>query len=252
MNLAGPRNTLIGTAGWSIPREHAHLFDEGESTLARYATRFNLVEVNSSFYRPHKRKTWERWAASVPRGFRFTAKLPKEITHDRALRGCAALVDDFLGQVTGLGNKLACVLVQLPPSHVLQARTATAFFAQFRRRYSGGIACEPRHVSWFTERADALFEHFDIARVAADPALSPAAATPGASGSARYWRWHGTPRMYYSDYPEAALSSLARQVQARAPAGTARLVVFDNTAHGHAIANAARLQSILAREGVAS
>lgn len=63
----------------------------------------------------------------------------------------------------------------------------------------------------------------------------------------RYWRWHGSPRMYYSDYEEPALRELATAVRARAPAGTRRLVVFDNTAHGFAAANAARLQEILAR-----
>ena len=84
---APTRIARIGCAGWSIPRQHAHLFGEGDSLLARYASRFDLVEVNSSFYRPHQRKTWERWAASVPPRFRFTAKLPQEISHERALRG---------------------------------------------------------------------------------------------------------------------------------------------------------------------
>ena len=201
--------------------------------------------MNSSFYRPHQRKTWERWAQETPAAFRFTAKLPKEITHERALRGCAKCLDTFLGEVTGLGDKLACLVVQLPPSQVLEPRTATAFFALLRKRYSGGVACEPRHASWFGDRGDALFERFEVGRVASDPARQPEAALPGASGAWRYWRWHGSPRMYYSRYDDAALAELATAVRRRAPAGTGRIVIFDNTAHGHAAADAARLQALL-------
>ena len=242
---ARSRNFLVGCAGWSIPRQHAHLFGDGESMLARYATRFDLVEVNYSFYLAHQRKTWERWAGEVPARFRFTAKLPQEISHERALRGCVACVERFLGEVGGLGDKLACLLLQLPRSRPLEARVAKNFFAAFRRRYQGGLALEPRHPSWFEPAADELLGEFEVARVAADPALSAVAAQPGGTPVLRYWRWHGSPRMYYSDYPEAALRALATQLRVRAPRGTQRLVVFDNTAHAHATANAARLQELL-------
>jgi uncharacterized protein YecE (DUF72 family) len=247
--MAPPKATTIarvGCAGWSVPRQHAQLFGEGASMLARYATRFDLAEVNSSFYRPHQRKTWERWATEVPARFRFTAKLPQEISHERALRGCGKCLDAFLGQVEGLGDKLACLLLQLPRSRPLEARIAARFFAQLRSRYEGGFAVEARHASWFGAGADAVLQEHDIARVAADPALSEAAAVPGGSASIRYWRWHGSPRMYYSDYSDAALQALAKQVRARAPRGSRRIVVFDNTAHAFATANAARLQELLA------
>jgi uncharacterized protein YecE (DUF72 family) len=250
---AQPSTTLIGTAGWSLPREHAALFGEGDSMLARYATRFDLAEINSSFYRPHQRKTWERWAASVPARFRFTAKMPQEISHERALRGCVACVDKFLGEVGGLGDKLACLLLQLPRSRPLERRVARDFFAKLRNRYDGGLAVEPRHGSWFTPEADKLYAEFGIARVAADPALSAEAAKVGGDTDAlRYWRWHGSPRMYYSSYGDEALRELAAAMRARAPAGVRRIVVFDNTAHGHAVADGARLQAILTRRAARS
>jgi len=239
-------NIRIGCAGWSIPRQHAHLFGDGDSMLARYATRFDLAEVNSSFYRAHQRKTWERWAASVPARFRFTAKLPQEISHERALRGCVACLSRFLGEVGGLGDKLAALLLQLPRSRPLEASVAARFFAQLRARYEGPFAVEARHASWFDQKASDLLREFSIARAAADPALSVEAARPGGDPSLRYWRWHGSPRMYYSDYPEQALLDLAARVRARAPRGALRVVVFDNTAHAFATANAARLQQLLA------
>lgn len=233
----------IGCAGWSLPSRYAALTGAGESMLARYATRFPVVEINSSFYRPHQQRTYERWAASVPAAFRFSVKLPKAISHDAALRGCGPSLDRFLEEVGGLGRSLGGLLLQLPPSHAFDARVAAGFFGVLRRRTDVRVVCEPRHVSWFTPQADAMLERHAIGRVAADPARVPEAAQPGGDTGWRYWRWHGAPRMYYSDYSEAALHALAHRI--RAQAGGARWVIFDNTAHGFAVANAARLQDIL-------
>ncbi len=88
-----------------------------------------------------------------------------------------------------------------------------------------------------------MMEH-GISRVAADPAVVPAAAIPGGHPGWTYWRWHGAPRMYYSDYDEAALAALAADFAATR-AATPPWIVFDNTAHGFATANAARLQEML-------
>src|SRR5687768_16375503 len=106
----------IGCAGWSLPRDSWPQFPETGTHLQRYAQRLNAVEINSSFYRPHQPATYERWAASVPAGFRFSVKVPKTITHESRLRSCDALLASFLAQATGLGDKLGCLLVQLPPS----------------------------------------------------------------------------------------------------------------------------------------
>src|SRR5690606_4110032 len=237
-----PPAIRVGTAGWSIPRAHRALAGKGESALARYAARFDAVEVNSSFYRPHRRETYARWAASVPPGVRFSVKLPRAITHEHALRGALPLLDGFLDQAGGLGRALGCLLVQLPPSQAFDARVAATFFAGLRRRWEGGVACEPRHPSWFAPRVDALWQRYRIARVAADPAPVPAGAVPGGHAGLRYWRWHGSPRMYWSAYDDDALAALASGVVATAPARGDAWVIFDNTAHGHALADAARLR----------
>lgn len=237
---APPPRLLVGTAGWATPRQHAALFSAAPSGLARYATRFDAVEINSSFYRPHQRKTYAHWAASVPARFRFAVKLPKAITHDAGLRGAGAALDRFAGEVEGLGAKLAVVLVQLPPSRVFEPRVAATFFAMLRRRFDCGLACEPRHASWFGAAADALWEKHAIARVAADPARPPEAAVAGGAGPWRYWRWHGSPVMYRSGYDDDALAALQAAVRARTPRGARAFVVFDNTTLGHAAGDAAR------------
>jgi uncharacterized protein YecE (DUF72 family) len=235
----------IGCAGWSILSRHKALFAPGENMLATYASRFDCVEINSSFYRPHQRKTYERWADSVPRAFRFSVKLPKTITHDLHLRGAGSLLDRFAAEVHGLGAKLGGVLVQLPPSLVLEPRPAAVFFTMLRRRFpEAKLACEPRHASWFDARGDALWARFEVGRVGADPARVEAAASPGGDAAWRYWRLHGSPRMYYSDYTDAALDALATELRGSKGAGE-RWVMFDNTAHGHSTTDAARLQARL-------
>ncbi len=248
----GKHNIVIGCAGWSIPSPHADLFGEGGSHLARYATRFDGVEINSSFYRPHTPETYARWAAAVPARFKFSVKLPKNITHDLRLQLAGIPLDRFVAEVAGLGSKLGGLLVQLPPSLAYDARIASTFFAMLRRRFSVPIACEPRHASWFEPEVEPLWQRHAVARVAADPARLPAAAEAAGRGAWRYWRWHGSPRMYYSAYSDQALLDLAQSLLAAAGAGHACWCIFDNTAAGHAIADAARLQALLAGKSVSA
>lgn len=238
---------LVGCAGWSIPSQHMHLFGPGDSHLARYATRFSVVEINSTFYRPHQPRTFERWAGSVPKDFRFSVKLPQAITHDARLHGTGDALSEFLDSIAGLGAKLGGLLVQLPPSLRFDARTASTFFSMLRRRSDAPVSCEPRHASWFEPAVDALWQRYRVARVAADPARLPAAAQPGGShGDWRYWRWHGAPRIYYSAYDDVALGALATAMRTGAAGAPSNWCILDNTAGGHAMGDAARLQDLLA------
>nr|WP_255703479.1 DUF72 domain-containing protein [Lysobacter sp. GX 14042] len=216
--------------------------------MARYATRFSVVEVNSTFYRLHLPRTFERWAATVPDDFRFSVKMPRSITHEARLRAVGTALSVFLDPVAALGPKLGGMLVQLPPSLAFDARVADTFFAMLRRRTPVPVACEPRHASWFDPAIDSLWDRYGITRVAADPARLPAAAHPGGCAAGwRYWRWHGSPRVYYSRYDDAALQSLAAAMRARAAPAAPAWCILDNTAAGHAIEDAARLQALLDR-----
>ena len=233
-----------GCAGWSLPARHRHLAGDGDSGLARYASVFSTVEINSSFHRPHQAKTYARWAASVPADFRFSVKLPRTISHDSGLRGTGPALDRFLGEAGALGDRLGGFLLQLPPNLVFDAATASRFLQMFRRRSDVPLACEPRHPSWFTAAALALLERNGVARVAADPPRAGVDATPAGAGPWRYWRWHGAPRLYYSAYSEERLHALAAAIAGNA-AEAEPWVIFDNTAHGHAVADAVRLLELL-------
>lgn len=233
----------IGTAGWAVPRTVAEAFPANGSGLERYAARFGAAEINSCFYRSHKPATWLRWAETTPDGFQFAVKAPKAITHEAKLANSGARLAAFLTEARLLGHKLGPVLVQMAPSHAFDAAVAAAFFAELRTQHDGPVACEPRHATWFEAEADALLAEHRIARVAADPARHPNAGVPGGWPGLAYWRWHGSPRMYWSAYEEAALAGLAADLRAHAAAE--RWAIFDNTTSGAAAGDALRLQDLL-------
>jgi uncharacterized protein YecE (DUF72 family) len=227
-----PAKIYIGTAGWSIPRDQQSRFPAGESHLARYSRVLPAVEINSTFHRPHRASTFERWAASVPRTFRFSAKLPRTITHDRRLAGCAPLLTAFLADLAPLGTRLGCLLVQLPPSLEFEPRVARAFFGALRQRFAGRIALEPRHESWFGERAERLLVDQEIARVAADPPRVEQGDSPGGWRGLAYYRLHGSPRIYYSSYMDDYLEALAERLRALRRRRIPTWCIFDNTTLG--------------------
>ncbi len=231
----------IGCAGWTIPRQHAALFPGPGSHLERYARRFAAVEINSSFYRPHQRPTYARWAAAVPEGFAFAVKAPREITHRLRLEAVEAALETFLAQVAGLGHKLGPLLFQLPPGLRFDEARAGAFLAALRARFAGAVVCEPRHPSWFAADADALLAHYHIGRVAADPAIVAAAADPGGWEDLCYFRLHGSPRLYYSQYGAARIAELADRLMAIGRPDAPLWCIFNNTAAGAAIADALAL-----------
>jgi uncharacterized protein YecE (DUF72 family) len=228
----------VGCAGWALAVDKQPHFPEEGSHLTRYAARLPAVEINSSFYRPHLASTYARWAASVPASFRFSVKVPKTITHVQRLAGTEALLDSFLAGVTSLGTRLGCLLVQLPPSLAFDPPAAEAFFAALRQRHAGAVVAEPRHSTWFTPLAEQMLVAFRVGRVAADPPLAPAGGEPGGWPGTVYYRLHGSPRVYYSDYDAAYLDALAARLAALARAEAPVWCIFDNTALGAATLNA--------------
>jgi uncharacterized protein YecE (DUF72 family) len=237
-----PHDIRIGTAGWSFPRTLEGFPAEG-SGLERYAAVFNAVEINSSFYRPHQRKTYERWAASTPAGFRFAVKVPKTITHERRLVDCGEQLARFLDESSGMGGKLGPLLIQLPPSLRFDAHLVEAFLAGWRKATSAATVLEPRHSTWFEAQAETLLRDFEIGRVVADPAVVPAAARPGGWSGLTYRRLHGSPAMYKTSYDDGRLEPLAKQMIGETDA-TQAWCIFDNTQFGAATTDALKLMAL--------
>lgn len=233
----------LGCAGWSLSRQYADEFPLPGSHLQRYAARLDAVEINSSFYRAHLPATYARWACSVPEHFRFAVKLPRLITHELRLEGCEVVLDAFLGQCRQLGDRLGCLLVQLPPSLAHDAGRDRRFFEVLREHYAGPVAVEPRHASW--QAAQSMLIDLRIAQVAASPSRFAADAQPAGWPGLVCWRLHGEPRIYHSEYSQQYLEQLAERLQRSHAAGADTWCIFDNTASGAALGNALTLERYL-------
>jgi len=208
------------------------------------------VEINTSFYRPHRPATYARWRDSVPDAFRFAAKVPKEITHELRLRNTGSALEKFIDEVSRLEQKLGCLLVQLPPSLRFDERAVRTFFADLRGMTDVAIVCEPRHPTWFTPVVGDMLMELGIAYVEADPEPAPLPPQIQAAGL-RYIRLHGSPVIYHSPYSEAYLEQLANDIERSIHAGKKVWCVFDNTANGEAVPNALSLLARLQRSASA-
>jgi uncharacterized protein YecE (DUF72 family) len=215
-------------AGWSNPPAKRSDRHPEQTHLSYYAARFSCVEINSSFYRPHQGATYARWREETPAAFRFSAKMPRSVTHESHLKRCAEEVRRFYESIASLQPKLAAVLVQLPPSLEFNGRAVRAFFNSVPRLRGTNVVCEPRHASWFTTAAGNALREAQVSRVAADPARYAGAEVPGGARRFAYFRWHGAPRLYYSKYSQAQISAFAATVKSSNAAEI--WCIFDNTA----------------------
>ena len=233
---------IIGTAGWSIPKDVSGSFPGGGSNLERYARQFVGSEINSTFYRSHRTSTYERWRKSVPDWFRFAVKIPRRISHEKCLVEASNDFDMFLTETSSLGDARGPLLLQLPPSLVFDDLSAPTFFDDVRQRYEGDFVLEARNASWFNPPVDDMLERYRVTRVRADPPRG-GTETLSASAGLHYLRLHGSPRVYFSSYEASKLEGIARY----ALASPGRYwIVFDNTASGAATANALQLKALLA------
>ncbi|HET9241714.1 MAG TPA: DUF72 domain-containing protein [Oligoflexus sp.] len=240
---------FIGTAGWSIPRTATGFFASSGAVLERYASRFKAVEINSSFYRDHGAKTYEKWAAMTPENFHFAVKLSRAYTHSREWNKTDLLhtVDGYLH----LGPKLGVILVQLAPRHQFDPEQDRELFATVRRVYDGPMVVEPRHRSWASHEAHLLMHEMKVGKVNADPERCPDL-KPEFESPISYYRLHGSPEIYASDYAYHDLQQLGEKLQAEKAGGQDSWVIFDNTKFGRATHNALELVNILESPGLES
>ena len=125
--------------------------------------------------------------------------------------------------------------MHLPPSLQFESEAARAFFLLLRERTPVDVVFEPRHVTWTSEAAQALLAETRVGMVRADPPVVP---LPPVQGDVAYYRLHGSPKVYHSEYSPAYLDALAAELRAHAAAGRRTWCIFDNTASGAAQPNA--------------
>lgn len=238
----------IGTSGWTYA-EWRHGFYEGVPRarwLSHCAERFDALEINASHYRLQARRTFERWAAAVPDGFRFTLKAHRYLTHVRRLREPVGPIRRDRGRAEALHERLAAVLWQLPARFARdEERTARlgCFLEALSAEWPARHAIELRHRSWFQpEVADLLASH------GASAVISHAAEWPmweATTADFVYVRLHGVPCTYASAYGPRELRPWVARIGRWLAEGRDVYVFFDNDIEGAAPRDAIALREML-------
>ena len=234
----------IGTSGWSYDHWRGVFYPEplpSAERLAFYASRFETVEVDATFYRLPSEKTVMAWREEVPEGFGFSVKGSRFITHVRRLAGVEEAATLFLQRMSLLGDALQVVLWQLPPT---LRRDETLL-----DRFLGGLpegrvrhAVEFRDESWLAEEVFDVLRRHHVAHVSVSSDVMPENLTVTADFV--YVRFHGT-ASYHGAYVRPALEPWARFLSDQRELGRDVYAYFNNDFEGHAPRDAARLAGIL-------
>lgn len=183
----------LGTIGWSYNFWKGPFYPAktaSKNFLAYYATQFNTVEVDSTFYRIPTEKAVENWRLQVPEGFLFSLKFPQAITHIKALKSCERETALFLTRAELLGDRLGPMLLQFPPAFTISHMPDLADYLQ-KLPKTHRYVVEVRNKSWLTDKFYALLRNQGVALAGTE---KPLTAEVEATADFLYMRWEGNRR----------------------------------------------------------
>ena len=255
---------IIGTSGWQYRDWRDGLYPKGvpqRRWLEHYASQYQTVENNSSFYRLPAPETFAGWRARTPDDFVMAVKASRYLTHVRKLRDPAEPVARLLGAAAGLGPKLGPVLLQLPPTLTAEPALLDACLKEFRTaRQPGGqqpgndgrlrIAVEPRHASWWTEEVQQILGAHDAALCWADRLGRPVTPLWRTAGWG-YLRFHEGAADPWPSYGQQSLRSWVHRVRQAWPGDADVYVYFNNDPGGAAVVNSAAFAALAREAGLA-
>jgi uncharacterized protein YecE (DUF72 family) len=241
-------NVLLGTCGWSYKEWEGTFYEKRarQSKLRAYSRVFKTAEIDSTFYRNPSKGTVIGWLKFSPSNFVFTAKLPKTITHDKALglkKDIKTDLNEFLELMRPLllGGKLACLLIQLPPKYSYNPKNLEEFFAALDPRFR--YAVEFRNQSWLVPQTETfnLLEKYKIAYTIVDEPLLPPELH--LTTDFAYFRWHGHGKNIWFDYRynKEELEPWVPKVEEAAGKTKKVYGYFNNHYHGYAPENCLQL-----------
>lgn len=239
----------VGTSGWSYGGWDRLFYPEGVKTtdarLAFYASHFDTVEVNYSFYHLPKPQTYEKWMKAVPADFVFAVKASRYITHILRLHRAGEAWARFLSGARTLGKQLGPILFQLPPSFRADPKRLSRFLKVIRRGPASSIrpVFEFRHPTWFTETIYELLREAGAALCIAHSSRYPCVEDPSAVETAEfvYYRFHGPKELFASRYSDRELDGWAEWIRLHLKRGKTVFVYFNNDVNGYAVENARTL-----------
>lgn len=244
------RRFFVGTSGFSYAGWRGLFYPPelpASQFLSFYARQFSAVELNVTFYRWPRPQTLQRWREAVGEGFRFVAKVHRQISHQKRLVDC----EKELRQLAELCRHLqpSLLLLQLPPSLPFDPQRLEGF-CQALPADLPPLVWEARHRSFFTEQALSFFRQAGLSLVVADSGgRYPCVRTPTAPPL--YLRFHGPGALYASRYTDEQLAEAASWALSVLPEEGELYAFFNNDVGGHAIANARLFAQLLTTPGLA-
>jgi uncharacterized protein YecE (DUF72 family) len=235
----------VGCSGWQYAHWRGNFYPSDLPTarwLEFYATRFDTVEVNNTFYRLPEARAFAAWRRRAPRGFLYAVKASRFLTHMKKLRDPAEPLQRFFSRARQLGPAFGPVLYQLPPRWPVNAERLRTFLRMLpkTRRH----ALEFRDPSWYCDEVFALLEQHHVALCLHD--MQGSASGRLAVGPFVYARFHGTSR-YAGSYGDDMLAGWAEWLADRVRQGCGVYAYFNNDTGGHAPRDAVRLRDAIAR-----
>jgi len=235
---------FVGTSGFYYEGWKGKFYPEGirnNRMLEYYSSRFNTVELNSTFYRLPTEKTIKGWRERVGADFVFSAKGSRYITHRLRLKNTAEPLSLMFERFRSFGGKLGVVLFQLPPSLKSDFGLLESFLVQLDEGYR--YAVEFRHPSWFDDHTFEILRRYNTALcVESHPKLPEVFEV---TADFIYVRFHGIPRLYTSNYSEKELIRWSEMIARSSAGGKNVFCYFNNDVEGHAVTNALRLKELL-------
>lgn len=228
----------IGCSGFHYKEWKEEFYPKGlaqSKWFSYYAQHFNTLELNVTFYRFPQLKTLQGWYDKAPDDFSFSAKVPRSVTHYKKFVETEQLVRDFYDVLReGLRDKLACVLFQLPPQFTYTPERLEQVVRQTDPSFRNVI--EFRHESWWRADVQQLLTQHNISfcgvsfpKIVHDDVV--------VNTDTAYYRFHGVPKLFYSEYDNAFIEKIHRQLQHSKQVKTA-YIYFNNTASLAALHNA--------------
>ncbi len=237
----GRRRARVGCSGWEYKHWRGDFYPAElprPRWFAHYASRFDTVEINNSFYRLPEEETFAAWAARAPKGFVYAVKASRFLTHMKKLKDPEEPLDRLFSRMRPLRRYLGPVLYQLPPGWKVNVDR----FSHFLRALPTGVkhVVEFRDPSWYDRDVCALLERHGVALCLHD---MPGSATKRERiGPFVYVRFHGATSKYGGGYPQDRLRRWAEWLNVQRDAGCDVYAYFNNDVGGHAPRDAVSLR----------
>jgi uncharacterized protein YecE (DUF72 family) len=235
-------NFYSGISGLVLPVPNKSLYPpefKDKSRLCYYASLFNSIEVNSSFYKVPMANTVKKWLDEVPQNFRFTYKLWREVTHNKNLLFNPDDVYRFMQVIDNAGEKKGSLLIQFPPSIMIDAMLQLDKLLMTIQEANPGrqwdVAVEFRNRSWYHDDVYQMLDNYYTAMVIQD---MPASLTPMVDMDCEfvYLRFHGPNGGYRGTYSDDFLYEYAQYINDWRLDGKTVYAYFNNTM-GEAVKN---------------